>query len=181
MMRNIQRSLLAVLGFLILASGLWAQEADGSYHWENLPGKSASAYLDAAQAQLSKFNKMFSKRDVKKILAGELVRVEIGGNVAVIFVNKTIVDVEVRTVNAGGFLQDAEKIYGTPTESKVLTWQNGYGATWTTLHARWALSNGVIFNFDEDATFSATSGTANFRTPERQKAIDNITHRPNNL
>lgn len=180
-MRNIAGSFVAVIGLLILASGASAQQADGSYHWETLPGTSAAAYFDAARAQAPNFNKLFSKRDVKRALTGELVRVDIGGNVALLFANKTIVDVEVRTHSAGDFLTDAEKIYGKPTESKVFSWQNGFGATWTTLHARWIFSNGIILNFDEDTTFGATSGTADFRTPERQKEIDSLFHRPSNL
>jgi hypothetical protein len=180
-MRNVLRSLAVVTALLICASGALAQEADGSYHWEKLPGKSAASYLDDARAQAPNFNKIFSKKDVKKALSGDIVRFEIGGNVALIFANQMIVDVEIRTQSAGDFLADAERIYGEPTESKVLTWQNALGATWTTLHARWVFSNGTILNFDEDTTFGTTSGTANFRTPERQKQMDSLFHRPSNL
>ncbi len=181
-MRNILMSLAGFIGLLIFSSGALAQEADGSYHWEKLPGTSATTYFDAARAQSpANFSKLFSKKDVKKVLAGGIVRVGIGGNAYLIFSRSTIVDVEVQTHNAADFLVDAEKIYGKPTETQVFNWQNGFGATWQTLRARWALNNGVILNFDQDATFGATSGTANFRTPERQKEMDSLFHRPSNL
>jgi hypothetical protein len=180
-MRYIVRALIGIVGLLVFTSAVLAQQADGSYHWETLPGKSAAAYLDEARAQAPNFNKVFSKKDVKKILSGELVRCEIGGDVSLIFENQIIVDVEVRTQSTGDFLADAEKIYGKPTDAQVLTWQNALGATWTTLHMRWMFSNGTILNFDEDATFGSTAGTANFRTPERQKEIDAIFHKPSNL
>jgi hypothetical protein len=175
-------------GFLLLAfysstaKAAQAVPPGGHYHWETLPGTDATTYFNAARTQNPKtFSKTFSKGDIKNALAGKLVKIDIGGNVSLIFENKSIAEVDVFSINTGSLIEDAIHMYGEPTKAESQPMENGFGATWTVVNERWKLSNGNILTISSSPEFGDASGTAAFQTPERQREIDNILHTPSNL